>query len=53
MAESQLEIWPAHRQLRNRVTKEICIAIQDFYNGLIKENGKSEKNVKDNKQNLR
>ena len=34
MAEVKPEMWPTHRQLCNSVTREIHIAIQDYYSGL-------------------
>ena len=45
MAKGQPEMWPTYRQLRNRVTREIRIAIHDYYSGLIKENEKDPKRM--------
>ena len=45
IAESQSEMWPKYRQLRNLVTREICTAIQDYHSGQIKENEKDAKRI--------
>ena len=41
-AEKSPEKWSVYKQLRNKVTKEIKVAVQSHYHGLINEN-KSKK----------
>ena len=45
ISEGHPEMWPTYKQLRNCVTKNIRIAIQDYYSGLIKESKKSRKKM--------
>ncbi len=45
LAERQPEMWPKYRQMRNRVTKQIRTAIQNYYSWLIKDNEKDPKKM--------
>ena len=47
-AQKSPEKWSVYKQLRNKVTKEIKVAVQSHYRGLINENkGNPKKNVAD------
>ena len=46
-AERFPEKWSVYKQLRNKVMKEIKVAVQTHYRGLINENKDNQKNVVD------
>ena len=45
-AEKSPEKWSVYKQLRNKVTKEIKVAVQSHYHGLINENKDSPKKMR-------
>ena len=38
-------MWSSYKQLRNQVTKEIRLAVSNYYHGLIKENSRDPKKM--------
>ena len=45
LARSSPEMWSSYKQLRNQVTKEIRLAVSNYYHGLIKENSRDPKKM--------